>query len=135
MKPSSKNRMTVSIILIVFLMVLSAIGYTIFGKPKDTRMLTVSTKIVKVDNIKQIELCKKYNYTYAIKVQENDKFYLKYYSYENNVPYDSKFDLTTDQYNKLVEGDEYWFDVDFSKAGDKTTGTTKKIYTENPVTM
>lgn len=133
MKPSSKDRMKLLLILIVFLLVLSAMVYMIFGKPKLSGMTTSSTKIVKVDNVQQIELYKKYTEPYAIKVQENNKFYLHYYYYNNSVPYESKLDLTIDQYNKLVEDNEYWFDVKFSKLDDRTNGTIKKIYTENPM--
>jgi hypothetical protein len=132
MKPSSKDRITVSIILVVFLLVLSFIGYVIFGNPKSSGMTTSHTNIVKVDNIQQIELYKKSNDTYAIKVQENNKLYLKYYSFPNNVPYESKYDLTIEQYNKIVEGDDYWFEVDYFKKGDSSKGIIKEVYTENP---
>jgi hypothetical protein len=132
MKPSSKDRMTVSIILVVFLLVLSAIGYGIFGKPKVAGGYISDIKIVKADNLQKIELYKKYNTPYAIKVRENNEFYVKYYDYENNVPNESRFDLTADQYNKLIEDSEYWFDVKYSKIGDTTEGIIKKIYTEKP---
>lgn len=135
MKPSSKDRITVSILLVVSLLVILAMGYMVFGKPKVSGMTTTSTKIVKVDNLEQIERYKKYIDTYAIKVQENNKVYLKFYSYENSVSYESKLDLTLDQFNKLVEGKEYWFEIELLKTGDKTNGTIKKIYTEDPVTM
>jgi hypothetical protein len=131
MKSSSKDRIKLLLILIVFLLVLTVMGYMIFN-PKVTGM-TASAKIVKVDNAQQIEFYKEYTKPYAIKVKENNKFYLKYYSYGNNVSYESKFDLTTDQFNKLVEGTDYWFDIKFSKRGDKTKGIIKKIYTENPM--
>jgi len=132
MKPSSKDRMKVSIILVVFILVLSAIGYGIFGKPKVAGGYIPDIKIVKADNLKQIELYKKYNTPYAIKVRENNEFYVKYYDYENNVPNESRFDLTADQYNKLVEDNEYWFKVKYSKTGDTTNGIIKTVYTEKP---
>ena len=132
MKPSSKDRMKVSIILVVFILVLSAIGYGIFGKPKVAGGYIPDIKIVKADNLKQIELYKKYNTPYAIKVRENNEFYVKYYDYENSVPKQSRFGLTDDQYNKLIEGKEYWFDVKYSKIGDETKGIIKTVYTEKP---
>jgi hypothetical protein len=133
MNPSSKDKMIVVSILIVFLLVVSGVAYTIFAKPKTAGMITMVTKIVNVDNIDQIALYKKHSNTYAIKVQENNISYLRYFSYDNSVPYESKYDLTTDQYNKLVDDKEYWFNVDFAKTGDRGKGIIKKIYTENPV--
>ena len=133
MKPTSKDRMLVSLIVVVFLLTVCGTGYVIFGKPKVAGAITGSTKMVKIDNLQQIELYKKYITSYAIKVQENNKFYLEYHSYENSVPYESKFDLTADQYKELVEGKDYWFKVKYSKIGDKTYGNIKMIYTENPV--
>lgn len=132
MNPSSKDRMTVLIILVVFLLVLSVMGYGIFGKPKVAASYIPFTTIVKADNLQQIERYKKYSTPYAIKVQGNNVFYLKYYDYENSVPNESKFELTADQYNKLVEGEQYWFYVKYSKTGDRSSGSIKTVYTEKP---
>lgn len=133
MKPSSKDRIKLSVILIGFLLALSAFGYMIFGKHKTAGEYT-SARIVKAENIQEIELNKKYHEFYAIKVQENDKFYLKYYRYdENNVPYESKYELTSDQYSKLVENNQYWFNIKYSKLDDNTKGIIAGIYTDNPV--
>jgi hypothetical protein len=133
MKSNSKDRMVVSLIAVVFFVTVCGLGYMLFGKHNPTGMFTSYTRIVKVDNLQQIELYKKYTTVYAIKIQENNKFFLEYHGYESNVPYENKFDLTADQYNKIVEGNDYWFQVKYSKTGSETDGSIKKIYTEDPM--
>jgi hypothetical protein len=130
MKPSSKDRMTVLIILGVFILVLAGMGYVIFGNPKITGIKTAPTVIVKADDLQQIEMYKKHIVRFAIKVHENNEFYLKYYAYDYDVPYESKFILNADLYNKLVENKEYQFKVKFTKHGDRSNGTIQLIYND-----
>jgi hypothetical protein len=43
-----------------------------------------------------------------------------------------KYELTKDQYSKLVESSKYWFMVKFSNAGSTRDGIVKDIFTEDP---
>ncbi len=131
MRASFKERSFVLLWLVTFVLVVSSLAYMAFAKPKSSGMLTSGVRIVEKDNLEQIELYKKYQ-SYAFKVKDNNKFYLRYYSMENKAPVESKFELTSEQYNKLVEGNEYWFMVKFSKNGDTNSGTIKEILSENP---
>jgi hypothetical protein len=107
--------------------------YYTFGNPKPTGMLTPGVQIVKTENDKQVEIYKQYKTPYAVKIQDSNKFYLKYYGYESNKPVESKFEITSQQYNNLIEGKEYWLKVQFTKKNDYTSGTVKEILTEDPV--
>lgn len=133
MKPNSKDRLKVSLISIVFLLALSAIGYMvcslILGNLKKSGMYTPMTYIVEADNVQQIEHYKVNSQYYAIKVQENDKFYLKY----NSRSSETKLDLTSEQFNKLVEDKVYYLKISLSKAGDEANGILQEIFTEDPL--
>jgi hypothetical protein len=134
MKASFKDRSIVILLLLIFIFVVSALVYFISAKPKTTGILTSGTEIIKIDNLQQIEINKKYGTPYALKVQDNNKYYLRYFAYENSKPSttESKLELTKEQYNKLVEGNKYWLKVKFSKAGDTSGGIVKDIFTEDP---
>lgn len=107
--------------------------YYTFGNPKLTGILTPGVQTVKTENDKQIEIYKQYETTYAVKIQYNNKFYLKYYDYESNKPVVNKFEITSHQYNKLLEGKEYLTKIQFKKKKDSAKGTVKEILTENHV--
>ena len=134
MKASFKDRSIVILLLLIFIFVVSALVYFIFAKPKTTGILTSGTEIIKIDNLQQIQINKKYGTPYALKIQDNNKYYLRYLAYENSKPSatESKLELTKEQYNKLVEGNKYWLMVKFSKAGDASSGIVKDIFTEDP---
>jgi hypothetical protein len=134
MKASFKDRSIVILLLLIFILVVSALVYFNFAKPKTTGMLTSSTEIIKLDNLQQIEINKKYGTPYAFKVQDNNKYYLRYFAYENSKPSttESKYELTKDQYSKLVEGSKYWFMVKFSNADNTRDGIVKDLFTEDP---
>jgi hypothetical protein len=95
--------------------------------------MITGAQLIKTDNTEQIEIYKKYQTPYALKVQDNNKFYLRYYSYENNAPIESKLEVTNKQYNKLVEDNKYWFMIKFTESGDQSNGTIKDIFTQDPV--
>jgi hypothetical protein len=134
MRASFKDRSIVILLLLIFIFVVSALVYFISAKPKTTGILTSGTEIIKIDNLQQIEINKKYGTPYALKVQDNNKYYLRYFAYENSKPSttESKLELTKEQYNKLVEGNKYWLKVKFSKADDTSSGIVKDIFTEDP---
>lgn len=131
MKPNSKDRLKVFLIFAVFLLVVSIIGYGILGRGKVSGM-TTPANIIKAEDVQQIEQYKKYLNPYAVKVQEDSKYYLKFYGFDDGALYETKVQLKTDQYNSLVEGKSYWLDIKFSKTDDVKNGTLKKIYTDDP---
>lgn len=95
-------------------------------------MLTPGVQIVKTENDKQVEIYKQYKTPYAIKIQDSNKLYLKYYGYESNKPVESKFEITSDEYNKLIEGNRYWLKVQFTNKNASAMGIVKEIFTDDP---
>jgi hypothetical protein len=132
LKVAIKEKGGLLIWLLCFIVVVSALVYFVFARPKASGMLTPEVQIVKADNLQQIENYKKYNTPYAIKTQDNTKFYLKYYYNEGNKPVESKLEITSEQFNKLTEGNKYWFMVRFANSDDSTSGTIKEVLTDNP---
>jgi hypothetical protein len=132
LKPSFKEKSAVLIWLLIFVLLVSTLVYFIFAKPKTTGMITSGVQIVKADSVDQIEIYKKYQTPYASKDQDNNKFYMIYYFYEGNKLVESKLEVTSEQYDKLIEGNKYWFMVKFSKTDDISSGTIKDIFTEDP---
>ncbi len=132
MRVSFKEKGGLLIWLLGFIVVVSALVYFVYARPKTTGMLTPAVQIVKVDNLQQIENYKKYNTPYAIKTQDNNKFYLKYYYNEENKPVESKLEITSEHFNILTEGNKYWFMVMFANSDDSTSGTIKDVLAENP---
>jgi hypothetical protein len=132
LKVSFKEKSVLLIWMLGFVIVVSALVYFVFAKPKAAGMLTSGVQIVKADNVQQIETYKKYNNAYALKIQEDRKFYLKYYYYENSKPIESKLEVTSEQFNTLTEGNRYWFMVKFAKIDDYRSGTIKEIFEEDP---
>lgn len=117
--------------IVIFILVVAWVGYLAFGNPKSSGMIA-SAEVVKADSIEQIEIYKKYHLPYGFKIQEENKFYLNFYTYENMTPVDErKLEITREQYNKLVEGNKYWFEVRYSKKADRT-GIIKEIFTDDP---
>jgi hypothetical protein len=132
MRAAFKERSVVMLWIVIFILVVAWVGYLAFGKPKVTGEITTGVEIVKTENVQQIEMYKKYLISYAFKAQDNNKFYLKYYTYDNMTPVDErKLDLTREQYNKLLEGNKYWFEVKYSKKDDRS-GSIKEIFTDDP---
>lgn len=137
MKPNSKDRIKLLLIIIVFLFALSVVGYmfgyAFYPNKKTSGECTGATQIVSTENVQVIERNKKYNEWYAIKAQENDKYYLKFYKSDTGVYRECKYDITMEQYNKLIEGNTYWFSIKYSKLDDDTNGIIKQVYTDNPM--
>ena len=132
MMTSFKDRGVVTLLLVVFILVVTFLVYNTVVKPKETGMLT-SVEIIKDDNAQQIEIYKKYHTRYAFKIQEDSKAYLRFYSYENNILIESKLEVTDEQFHKLVEGNKYWIEVKYSKKIDTSNGILEAIYTEEPM--
>lgn len=70
---------------------------------------------------------KRSNAVYAIK----GNGVLKYYGLGTDISNETILELETEDFNKLVEGKTYWFDIRFKKADDMSTGVIKKVYTES----
>ena len=127
MKSNSKDRIVVSIIVIIFLVTISSICFLILGRHKATGVYTGGTMIVEVNDSEQIKICKRSNAPYAIK----DNGFLKYYGLGTDIYKESILEMETEDFNKLVEGKIYWFDIKLKKADDKSIGVVKKVYTES----
>jgi len=127
MKSNSKDRVLVSLIAAIFLVTVFGIGYLFFGKSKVSGLYTTPTVVVESSNSSQIELYKKHNTVYAIK----DEGYLKYYWSDGGTPTETILVLEVVEYNKLVQGKTYWFDIDLTISGDLTSGAVKSVYTED----
>ena len=127
MKSNSKDRVLVSLIAAIFIVTVFGIGYLFFGKSKVAGLYTTPTVVVESSNSSQIELYKKHNTVYAVK----DEGYLKYYWSDGGTPTETILVLEAVEYNKLVQGKTYWFDIDLTISGDLTSGAVKSVYTEN----
>jgi len=127
MKSNSKDRVLVSLIAAIFLVTVFGIGYLFFGKSKVSGLYTTPTVVVESSNSSQIELYKKHNTVYAVK----DDGYLKYYWSDGGTPTETILVLEVVEYNKLVQGKTYWFDIDLTISGDLTSGAVKSVYTED----
>lgn len=131
MRAVSRDRFKLLFISIALLAGLFVIGNLAFGKGKITGMYTSGTKVVKIDDTEAINRSKKYNTPYAHKVKENDKFYLKYFGFQGGQPKNGTFTMTSEQYEELVEGKEYWFDILYDNPDDDSLGKVKKVYKED----
>ncbi len=133
MNSSSKKRIKLLLIVVVFLLVLIGMVYVLWGSSSKTvGMYTSRVKIVNEDNLESINKYGKYTAPYAYKVKEKDKSFLNY-TYCNNEK-NITLTLTNEQYDDLVEGNYYWFNIKFSDPGnDHSEGTLRNIYTHNPV--
>lgn len=127
MKPSSKDRLVVASILLVFILTVSAITYFMLGRNKVGGIYTRGTLIVAASDSEQIKICNRSSAPYAIK----DSGSLKYYGLGTDMSTENIFILETEDYNKLVEGKTYWFDVRLKKADDMTSAVIKKVYIED----
>lgn len=133
MRAVSRDRFKLLFISIALLVGLFVIGNLAFGKGKITGMYTSGTKVVKIDDTEAINMSKKYSTPYAHKVKENDKFYLKYFGLENGQPKNGTFTMTSEQYEELVEGKEYWFNIQYDNPDDDSLGKVKTVYKEDPI--
>ncbi|MGV8979966.1 hypothetical protein [Clostridium sp.] len=127
MKSNSKDRIVVSIIAIVFLVTISSIVFLTFGPNKVVEFYTAGTLIVASNDSQQIKICKRSNAVYAIK----GKGVLKYYGLGADISSETTLELDTEDFNKLVDGKTYWFDVKLKKADDMSIGVIKKVYTKS----
>lgn len=132
MNSSSKDRIKLSIIAFFFLLVLFGIGYMTWGDTKTTGMYTGMVKLVNVDDTEGINKYKESKTSYAYKVIENDKFLLKYTTFDIDQIINSTLTLTNSQYNELSDNEYYWFKIKFSNPDDPSSGTVQSIYTESP---
>lgn len=122
MKSNTKDRVKLLVLVGVLLVGVLTIWYVF---TKDSReVYTNSVKIVMTDDEQEIEKCKKYNMSYAFRINEDGKYFLKYDNGKHN--------LTKEQYNKLAEGNSYFFNIKYNSSKD-TNGVVKEIFTENPV--
>lgn len=133
MRAVSRDRVKLLFISIALLAGLFIIGNLAFGKSKATGMYTSGVKVVKVDDTEAINMSKKYGTAYAHKVKENNKFYLKYFRIEDSQTKECTYTLTNEQYEELVEGKEYWFNIEFDKPDDDGSGKVKTVYKEDPM--
>ncbi|WP_291573859.1 hypothetical protein [Clostridium sp. UBA4548] len=133
MRAVSRDRFKLLFISIALLAGLFIIGNLAFGKSKATGMYTSGVKVVKVDDTEAINMSKKYGTAYAHKVKENDKLYLKYFGLENGQPKNGTFTMTSEQYEELVEGKEYWFNIQYDNPDDDSLGKVKTVYKEDPM--
>ena len=124
MKSNLKDRIVVSLIVVVFLVTVLGLVYALFSKPKVTYIYTPPTMIVESSNLNQIDRYEKRNTVYAVKDQGS----LKYHYLEGS---ETLLVLEATEYNKLVEGKTYWFGIKLTKAGDPSSGVIKSVYTEN----
>lgn len=135
MRAVSRDRSKLLFISIALLAGLFIIGNLAFGnhRAKSGGMYTSAVKIVKVDDTEAINSCKKYSTPYAHRVKEDGKIYLKYFSWLSGQPSNGIFTMTSEQYEELTEGKLYWFNIDFDKTNDASTGKVKRVYKENPI--
>lgn len=132
MKSDSKIRIKLLLIAMVFVGVLAFFGYMIWEKPK-TITYTSAIKIVDVNNKEDIAKYEKYKNPYAYKEKENNQFTLKYHDYIYPLkPIDSTLILTSEKYDEIVEGNDYWFKIKFYTPDNSGIGIVKKVYTDDP---
>ena len=124
MKSSSVYKVMILIIVVVFLVIEYVLLNTIFVKPKVTTLYTQPTIIVESSNFNQIQLYEKHNTFYAVKHQG----ILKYYWSENNKAKETLLVLEDNKYQKLLEGNTYWFDIRLTTPGDVSNGVIKSFY-------
>ena len=132
MKSSTKDRLKLLIIFGFLLLIISVFIYFTFINPVVATYLA-ETKLVDMKNEEDINMYKKYKTCYSYKVNENDKFLLKYNYYIGEELVTEAFTLTSDQYDELIEGEYYWLKVKDSD-DDEKLGIVKKVYTNNPRT-
>lgn len=125
MQSNTKDRVKVIILGSVLLIGIAIIGYMFLGKSGTSEVYTNLVKIVAADDSQEIEECKKYNMSYAFNVKEDDKYFLEY---DNG-----KYKLTEEQYNELIEGKAYFFNIKYTSSKNTSSGIVKAIYTENPM--
>ncbi len=129
MKSSTKDRIKLLIISGFLLLIISVFVYFTFANPVVATYLA-ETKLVDMKNEEDINMYKKYKTCYSYKVNENDKFLLKYNYYTSEEFVTETFTLTSDQYDELIEGEYYWLKV--KDSDDENLGVIKKIFTNNP---
>jgi hypothetical protein len=127
MNSNSKDKVLVSLMAAIFLVTVFGIGYLLLGKSKVAGLYTTPTVVVESSNSSQIEQYKKHSTVYAVK----DDGYLKYYWSDGGNPTETILVLEAVEYNKLVPGKTYWFDIDLTISGDLTSGAIKSVYTED----
>jgi hypothetical protein len=127
MKSNTKDRLVISFIVGVFLVTVYGIGYILLSRPKATGVYTAPTMIVASSDSVQIDICKKDSTAYAIKEQG----VLKCYGLNASILVESRLAIEAEEYDKLVEGKIYWFDIRLTKPDDMSSGVIKKVYTED----
>ncbi len=131
MKSSPKDRVKLLLTVFVCLFVLIGIVYVLWsGSSITTGMYTSRVKIINEDNVDAINKYGKYTAPYAYKVK--DKSFLNYTYCDNEKTI--ALTLTNEQYDDLVEGNYYWFNIKFPDSDNNhSEGTIRNIYTHNPV--
>ncbi len=119
MKENSKDRIKVTLIILVVLTFVSIIGIGLGGalgliKTKPIGMFTGPVVMVDEKDTERIDSIKKHG-SYAFKVKEDNNFYLKYFSKENDKPIEYTIKLTEKEFNSIVIGKIYKFDVKYDK--------------------
>lgn len=134
MKENSKDRVKVTLIILVFLVFVSIIGIGVGGalgfiKTKPIGMFTGPVVVVDESDTERIDSIKKHG-SYAFKVKEDNSFYIKYFSKENDKPIEYKIKLTENEFNSINIGKTYKFDVKFDKK-DNYKGEIREIHPQN----
>jgi hypothetical protein len=89
------------------------------------RYYGIPFNIVNQNDIKTIERYEKLKISYAIKVQEKDKYFLELL--------EGKYTIDKDKFYSLQEGSYYWFYIKFSKPGDESFGRIENVSNTNPL--
>lgn len=134
MKENSKDRIRVTLIILVFLVFVSIIGIGVGGalgliKTEPTGMLTSPVVVVDQRDTERIDSLKKHG-SYAFKAKEDNNFYLEYFTKENDKPIEYKIKLSEKEFNSISIGKTYKFDVKFDKE-DSNKGKIKAIHLQN----
>lgn len=134
MKENSKDRIKVTLIILVFLVFVSIIGIGLGGalgfiKTKPIGMFTGPVVVVDESDTERIDSLKKYG-PYAFKVKEDDNFYLMHFSWESDKPVEHKIKLTEKEFDSILIGKVYKFDFKLDKKDDNK-GEIREIHPQN----
>lgn len=137
MKSTFKDRLTVMALVIVFLAVITTVGYITFSKHNPTGVLTSEIIIVDKEDFSRIEQLKNRPQDYAFLVQDGENSYLRVFRYSNtkNTFLEHKFTLSSEQLKELSVNKSYWFSVKLSEPDNLDnldSGEVKKVYTSDP---
>lgn len=131
MESYTKIRIGVGIVALAAVLIISSFLYGNYQWDKNIRGIASEMELVNLSNKDRIELLENQGYSYAVKAQENGKYYL-YLHGMTNKDVESKISLTKKQYESLEDGKKYWFDIKKYKPYDWTGGVVKNVFTYDP---